>query len=361
MHGGYTRGAALVAALILGMTATVAAGCSGRDDGPSGPGTTDSTDGSDGTDGTDGTDGAAPPADTALWVDPDSPAARQAAEWERQGRAGDAEAMRLIAEQPIAEWPQAQGDPGPRVREVARAADALGQTAVFVAYNIPHRDCGQYSQGGAADGSAYLDWIGRLADGIGDSRAIVVLEPDAVPHLLDGCTAEMYHERRYELLSQAVQRLAELPRTRVYLDAGNPSWVQDVRRLAEALRRAGVERADGFSLNVSNYQTTEDVVAYGTRLSEQLDGAGFVIDTSRNGNGPAEGHGEESWCNPPGRALGRPPTLDTGLPLVDAFLWIKRPGESDGECRGGPRAGEWWPEYALGLAREAQNGHRDGQ
>nr|WP_245834466.1 glycoside hydrolase family 6 protein [Streptomyces aidingensis] len=348
MHGGYTRGAALMAGLLLALTAAVTAGCSAGGGGSAGPGTTDDTH------GTDGTDGGAAQHGSGLWVDPDTPAARQVEQWEAQGREADAEALRLIAEQPIAEWPQAQHDPGPRVREVARAADAQDRTAVFVAYNIPHRDCGQYSQGGAADGDAYLDWIGSLAEGIGDTRAIVVLEPDAVPHLLDGCTAEMYHERRYELLSGAVDRLAELPRTRVYLDAGNPSWVQDVRRLADALRRAGVRRADGFALNVSNYQTTEDVVAYGTRLSGLLDGAGFVIDTSRNGNGPAQGQGEESWCNPPGRALGDPPTLDTGLPLVDAFLWIKRPGESDGECRGGPRAGEWWPEYALGLAREAQ-------
>ncbi|RKN54957.1 endoglucanase, partial [Streptomyces klenkii] len=84
--------------------------------------------------------------------------------------------------------------------------------------------------------------------------------------------------------------------------------------------------------------------------SELLGGAHFVIDTSRNGNGPYEGT-DEPWCNPPGRALGDAPTAGTGDPLVDAYLWIKRPGESDGECRGGPPAGQWWPEYALALAR----------
>ena len=39
--------------------------------------------------------------------------------------------------------------------------------------------------------------------------------------------------------------------------------------------------------------------------------------------------------------------------LLDAFVWIKRPGESDGTCNGGPPAGSWWPEYALGLAQRA--------
>ena len=51
----------------------------------------------------------------------------------------------------------------------------------------------------------------------------------------------------------------------------------------------------------------------------------------------------------------RRPTAQTGDPLVDALLWIKRPGESDGACNGGPPAGTWWPEDALG-ARPAGRG-----
>ncbi|MCC3773203.1 glycoside hydrolase family 6 protein, partial [Streptomyces sp. UNOC14_S4] len=63
-----------------------------------------------------------------------------------------------------------------------------------------------------------------------------------------------------------------------------------------------------------------------------------------------EAGGDEPWCNPPGRALGTPPTTATGSPLIDAYLWIKRPGESDGTCRGAPPAGHWWADYALRLA-----------
>ena len=36
-----------------------------------------------------------------------------------------------------------------------------------------------------------------------------------------------------------------------------------------------------------------------------------------------------------------------------ALLWIKQPGESDGTCNGGPNAGQWWADYALGLAQRA--------
>jgi endoglucanase len=74
------------------------------------------------------------------------------------------------------------------------------------------------------------------------------------------------------------------------------------------------------------------------------------VDTSRNGRGPAPGG---AWCNPPGRGLGTPPTAATGNAEVDAYLWVKHPGQSDGTCNGGPAAGGWWASYALELAVDA--------
>ncbi|MFF7179162.1 glycoside hydrolase family 6 protein [Streptomyces sp. NPDC008121] len=294
-----------------------------------------------------------PTAGSPFWVDPDSDAARQVRAYEEQGRAREAELLRRIADRPVAEWP-AGDDPVADVTRAVRGAAAGRRTAVFVAYNIPHRDCGMYSAGGARDGNAYRTWVDAFASALGDASAVVVLEPDAVPHIVDGCTPGQYHDERYRLLSEAVDRLKRQPNTRVYLDAGNPAWIHDPGKLVEPLRRAGLAKADGFSLNVANFQTTEAVKGFGARLSGMLGGAHFTVDTSRNGDGPLPGDGEEAWCNPPGRALGLPPTDETGDDLVDAYLWIKRPGESDGTCRGGPAAGVWWPEYALGLARRAK-------
>ncbi|MFG3494791.1 glycoside hydrolase family 6 protein [Streptomyces sp. NPDC047928] len=296
---------------------------------------------------------AAPSAGSPFWVDPSSPAARQVKEYEAGGRHEEAKVLRRISERPAAVWP-AGDDPVPQIEKAVRGAAGERRTVVLVAYNIPHRDCGLYSAGGAADGAAYRQWIDSFAGAIGDATAIVVLEPDAVPHLVDGCTPAQSHDERYTLLAEAVARLKRQPNTTVYLDAGNPAWIKDAGKLVEPLRRAGIDRADGFSLNVSNFQTNETVEAFGTELSGLLGGAHFTVDTSRNGAGPLPGDGEEAWCNPPGRALGTPPTLRTGDTLVDAYLWIKRPGESDGPCRGGPAAGTWWPEYALGLARRAR-------
>ncbi|MFB7411052.1 glycoside hydrolase family 6 protein [Streptomyces sp. NPDC056202] len=334
-----SRRTVTAAALAL-VTALLLAGC-GDDGPPRGPVGPPST-----------RDGAAPASGSPFWVDPESDAARQVRRYEEQGRTEDARVLRRIADRPVADWP-AGDDPVPEITRAARGAAAEDRTAVFVAYNIPHRDCGLYSAGGSHDARAYRTWIDSFATALGESSAIVVLEPDAVPHMVDGCTPDQYHEERYRLLAEAVERLKRQPRTRVYLDAGNPAWIGDPGRLVESLRRAGVARADGFSLNVSNFQTNETVRRFGTTLSGLLGGAHFTVDTSRNGAGPLPDDRPEAWCNPPGRALGVPPTDRTGDDLVDAYLWIKRPGDSDGPCRGGPAAGTWWPDYALGLARRA--------
>lgn len=286
-----------------------------------------------------------------FWVDPNSSAAQQIQLWQREGRTKDATLLQKIADQPAALWPAGEVDPGATVREATAAAAAEDRTALFVAYNIPHRDCGQHSAGGAADADTYRQWIGRFADALGDAKALVVLEPDAVAHIVDGCTPGEYHAEREQLLGEAIDRLKRQPHTTVYLDAGNPSWIKDPRKLVEPLRRAGVAKADGFSLNVSNFQTDAVTKEYGRRLSKDLDGKHFVIDSSRNGNGPLPGE----WCNPPGRALGTAPTTSTGETALDAYLWVKRPGESDGTCEGGPDAGQWWPEYALGLAGNSRS------
>ncbi|MGW6567130.1 glycoside hydrolase family 6 protein [Streptomyces sp. NPDC054975] len=296
---------------------------------------------------------AAPAGGSPFWVDPDSDAARQVRQYEAEGRTEDARVLKRIAERPVAEWP-AGDDPVPDISKAVRGAAADRRTVVLVAYNIPHRDCGMYSAGGSHDAQAYRTWVDSFASAIGDAPAIVVLEPDAVPHVVDGCTPAQYHDERYRLLSDAIDRLKRQPNTRVYLDAGNPAWIDDPGKLVEPLRRAGIARADGFSLNVSNFQTNDTVKGFGAALSARLDGAHFTVDTSRNGEGPLPGDREQAWCNPPGRALGVPPTDRTGDELVDAYLWIKRPGDSDGTCRGGPAAGTWWPDYALGLARRAK-------
>jgi endoglucanase len=144
--------------------------------------------------------------------------------------------------------------------------------------------------------------------------------------------------------------LEATPAVSVYIDAGHARWIA-ADDMAARLEAAGVGDADGFSLNVGNFIATEENIQYGRIISERIGQKHFIIDTGRNGNGATF---EGAWCNPKGRALGTPPTTLTGDPLVDAFVWIKSPGESDGECNGGPKIGEFWPEEALAMARRTR-------
>jgi endoglucanase len=287
-----------------------------------------------------------------FWVNPSGNAAEQVAAYVKAGKKDDAEQIRKIAEQPTGEWIGPE-NPEQEARGFTEAAQKADRAAVLVLYDIPHRDCGQFSQGGAADGNAYKAWIDGVARGIGDRPATVILEPDAILHLVNQCTPAQFQEERYFLLKNAVAKLKSLKNTKVYLDAGNAGWGHP-DQIFQPLKQAGIDQADGFSVNVSNFYSTKDSIAYGKQLSAKVGGKHFVIDTSRNGNGPyTAGQADENWCNPPGRSLGEAPTTRTADPLVDAYLWVKRPGESDGTCKGGPKAGQWWAEYALKLAKSS--------
>jgi endoglucanase len=288
-----------------------------------------------------------PRATSKFYVDPKSPASGQVNTWQ-SARPGDAKRMRMIAEQPTAVWLGGwNANVAQAANEVVSAAANAGSVPVLVAYNIPGRDCGGFSAGGATNASEYEAWIRSLTNGIGSRPALVVLEPDGLASL--DCLSAADQATRMNLLSHAVHSLKSLGKTSVYVDAGNSSWIS-APVMASRLNQAGIAEADGFALNVSNFNKTNESEAFGAAVSALVHNKHFVVDTSRNGVGPTSDH---AWCNPGGRALGPLPTTDTHDSLADAFLWIKRPGESDGACNGGPSAGVWWPEYALGLATAA--------
>ena len=293
-------------------------------------------------------DGRANPlAGMRLHVEADSPANRQADAW-RVSRPLDAAHLDRIAAEPQAVWlGEWSGDVRSAVDQRVSAAVGDGRVPVLVAYNIPLRDCGNHSAGGVASTQAYRTWIRELAAGIGSRPAIVVLEPDALAGL--DCLSSDDRVTRVSLLEDAVSVLTAHESVATYVDAGHSAW-QSASVIASRLNSIGIARADGFALNVSNFRATGEEVTYGATISQLTGGEHFVIDTSRNGAAAAS----KEWCNPDGRALGRAPTTDTGQPLVDAYLWIKRPGESDGTCNGGPPSGTWWPEYALGLSQRAR-------
>lgn len=387
-------------------------------------------------------DAADPHEGLELYVDPLSTTLEAAQSLTGQARA-DAQ---LLGSIPSASW--FTGGTPDEVRagvdRVVTDAASQGKLPVLVAYNVPYRDCALYSAGGAADTDEYIAWIDGFAAGVGDRDAVVIIEPDGlgvIPHYttldgtVDSCRPAEADpataaDERFVQLNHAVDAFAALPNVTSYLDGTNAAWL-NVGEISSRLVRAGVDRATGFFLNVSNYLFTQNSTAYGTwvssciayatevvpgaygdcgnqywnggpandwqgvamsqygewsadaadpalntsgvdsRYTQQLGGVAptkrFIIDTSRNGLGPWQYPAgaypqHEDWCNPPGRGLGARPTTETGSQLVGAYLWVKVPGESDGQCYRGtggpldpargmedPAAGQWFAEQAREL------------
>jgi endoglucanase len=397
---------------------------------------------------------------------PNHDAIRQIAQLIKKRNKADARRIAEMIATPQAVW-FTKGTPKSVKQDVkltVKLAAATRTVPVLVAYNIPFRDCAQFSAGGATTVQEYQAWIDAFAAGIGSSKAVVILEPDGLgiipwydpygsadgspgldwcqPAEADSATAAA---DRFAMLNYAVDALKARPNVSVYLDGTHSAWLGS-GDAAHRLAQAGVERADGFYLNVSNYQFTANSVQYGTWVSSciayattvapgdffrcpnqywnggplpakiaQLLGewtgvalsaygewsdstdepshntsginlryanmlgavqptTHFVVDTSRNGQGPwlppaGVYPDPQDWCNPPDRGLGLRPTANTDVALLDAYLWVKIPGESDGECTRGlgpggttvdpewglidPPAGGWFPDMVLELARNA--------
>ena len=367
---------------------------------------------------------------TRLFVPPRAPGASQQIQQLR--KSGDAKDAALITDMeatPQAVW-FTSGTPVQVRQQVQQTMVAAAQqqaVPVLVAYDIPGRDCAQYSSGGALDEAAYEAWISAFAAGIGHRQAIVILEPDALGNLPSNCSLPPSQypytdAERIAELQYAVSALEQDPGTSVYLDGTHSAW-QAVGTMTQRLLEAGVQQAQGFFLNVSNYQPDNELLDYGTWISDciamvtdpsnpyynnpsgcasqyypatqsdfstwglttawyaqNMGGAvattHFVVDTSRNGDGPNNMQAYANapydqpasvistlaagnWCNPPASGLGLTPTTDTGVPLLDAYLWVKTPGQSDGQCdsAGGVRAWDYsdytqpgWPTTAAAQA-----------
>lgn len=223
---------------------------------------------------------------------------------------------------------------------------AKPQLPILVMYNIPNRDVGQYSKGGAKTKERYLDYVERFAKGVGEDSPIIIYEPDALPH--STLLSEEDREWRLSLMKESLQMLTDKCNGIVYIDVGHSAWLLP-KDAAELLNKISNPNVRGFSMNSCNYRTTSECIKWAKRVIRLRPDDRFVIDTSRNGQGPKE----NEWCNPIGRGLGTPPTTETQNRFCDAYLWIKIPGESDGKCNGGPKAGKFWGKQAEELVRNS--------
>jgi endoglucanase len=296
------------------------------------------------------------------FIDPQSLAADQVRRWS-SSHPREAGMLKVIADEPqVQRFGHGIANPAVPVSEyLARAAvEQPGTVPELSTYwvvdaGLTHSDCGHYSDSPARQ-AAYHEWIEHLAGGIGDYRAILFLEVDSL--ITTGCLSHHGLEVRLAELHDAINVLSRVPRLVVYLDAGAADALP-AAKAARLLRESGVSEIQGFFLNATHADWTMREIAYGDQISAITGGKHFVVSTSENGRGPLvpkdrTTEGNEILCNPPGRGLGPKPTFDTGYPNVDAFAWIGTPGKSGGQCRpGAPPTGDFWPEFALQLVRDA--------
>jgi endoglucanase len=190
---------------------------------------------------------------SAVWLDGETSA--QAAEPGNQG------------------WEQADADVTRQVRLTLATASLEHAVPVFVAYNIPGRDCSEYSAGGAPTDAAYDAWIDAIGGALGNAKAVVLEEPDALANLPGYCGSayasafpDITNTTRVGDIRYAVSTLEKDPSISLYLDAGNSGW-QNAGGMAETLTAADIQQTQGFVLNISNYQYDANSDYYGTWVS----------------------------------------------------------------------------------------------
>jgi cellulose 1,4-beta-cellobiosidase len=323
----------------------------------------------------------------------------------------DAALMRRVKAYPTAIWLDSiekAGTIGKYLDGAKQEQLRTGQPTltVFVVYDLPNRDCSAKASAGelkvAENGEArykaeFIDPIAAQFKAHADQPIAVILEPDSLANLATNlgnpqCAAS---QDAYMLsVAYAISQLS-LPNVSVYLDAAHAGWLgwdNNRSRIVEIFKRVmklagGYHKVRGFATNVSNFNTLTgrdgkklepsdpcpDEISYVHRLGDTLARHGvkhkkFVIDTARNGKGGLR-RKWGSWCNVKGTGLGERPGV-TDDSAVDAYFWVKPPGESDGvsdpkaprydascsspdSAAGAPQAGAWFESYFLELVRNA--------
>jgi cellulose 1,4-beta-cellobiosidase len=349
-----------------------------------------------------------PFAGAKMYVNPDYVAAVDEV---AKAHPADAALLRKVASYPTAIWLSWIKDTKtlPKYLDDAqKQQDAGGQPVVpvFVVYNIPGRDCNAEASAGelqlTPEGEAryqreYIDVIAAAVAAHPKLRIAFILEPDSLANLVTNLAnpkcqqAEPYYKRG---IAYAIAKLSQ-PNGFLYLDAAHAGWLGWPKNIAKAVplykevidMAGGPDRIRGFATDVSNYDPVKDPTApprvaayppndelgYVEDLAKMLPtaglaGKGFVIDTGRDGR-PNVRTAPGNWCNIKGAGLGERPQANP-LPNVDAFLWIKVPGESDGvadpkaprydsNCSsddatpGAPQAGDMFASYLIDLAKNA--------
>ncbi|KAI7483769.1 putative 1,4-beta-D-glucan cellobiohydrolase [Hortaea werneckii] len=276
----------------------------------------------------------------------------------------------------------------------------------FVVYDLPDRDCaalasnGEYSiaNGGVAKYKAYIDSIAANIKKHPNTKVALVIEPDSLGNLVTNLNVQKCANAKDAYIEGVTYALKTLNLNNVamYIDGAHGGWLGWPANIgpaadlfAQVYKAAGSPKAvRGLATNVSNYNGfklstappyTEsnpnfDEQRYVNAIAPLLQANGFpahfIVDQGRSGVQPTKQEAQGDWCNVIGTGFGRRPTANTGDPLVDAIVWVKPGGESDGtsdtssprydaHCgysdalKPAPEAGTWFQAYFEQLLRNA--------
>ncbi|MFE6194326.1 glycoside hydrolase family 6 protein [Streptomyces sp. NPDC057838] len=229
-----------------------------------------------------------------------------------------------------------------------------------------------------------------------DSLPNLVTNTGSRPTAVPQCDVMKANGNYVKGVGYALNKLGDVPNVYNYVDAGHHGWIgwddnfapsAALFKEAATAEGATVNDVHGFITNTANYSAlkennfsiTDNVAGKSVRESKWVDwnrytdelsfaqafrnqlvsigfpsGIGMLIDTSRNGWGgtarPA-GPGPQTsvdayvdggrydrrihpgnWCNQAGAGLGERPRANPAAG-IDAYVWMKPPGESDGSSK----------------------------
>ncbi|CAE6495446.1 unnamed protein product [Rhizoctonia solani] len=332
---------------------------------------------------------------------------KEAARLKSEGKADLAAKAAKVARVPVFSWvydTSSVNDITGYLKDAAAIQKKTGKKQIvqLVIYNLPDRDCsskasaGELSLASSATGETPYQKLLQSAkaqiEKYPDVAVALILEPDSIGDLVgsnDVAKCKNSAQAHKRLLSMAIATL-QLPNVSIYLDGANAGWLGWSETLAPTAALLGEILQDarmynknatvrGLATNVSNYnglgnqkEAGKDELKYINDLAPYLKKVGFptnfIVDQGRAGNQKAA-RGDDSWCNFKYAGFGLRPAVTTH-PLVDAVVWVKPGGESDGTsdtssprydttCTSptsfvpSPEAGDWSPEIFRLLVEQA--------
>jgi len=211
---------------------------------------------------------------------------------------------------------------------------------------------------------------------------VLIIEPDSLPNLstnqADPHCGNAATKQAYEQgIPYAINTIAsKCTKCTMYIDAAHSGWLgwpNNMQSFTQEIAKLNIaSKLRGYATNTANYQTIgtmctstdqnyclpggagngkdaccadpckeetqynpcNNEMNYVKFLNISLSGVGinnahFVTDTGRNGVANMRSDCA-NWCNIRGAGVGLTPRTNTGNALIDAFYWLKTPGESDG-------------------------------